>query len=110
MRRRPLLIGGIAAVVLFAIGAFAVWLVFFRDDAPDAVSIEAANEQLDEDLAAEAGDAEAGEPTTSDPTEPGSTPDINRVWTVDKHHRHVRVRLGERQLRRLPRRRGAHDR
>lgn len=89
MRRRPVLIGGLVALVVLVVGGIGVWLVFFSDDAPDEVDNSAANEQLDEDLAAgdEAIEPDAADATTApDPVAPEEEAfdgDINRVWTVD---------------------------
>lgn len=81
MRNRPLLLVGIAATVVLVAG-FGVWWLFFSDDAPDAVDIAAANEQLDLDLAeADNGDETAA--TTAPDPEPAAPIGIDRVWTVD---------------------------
>ena len=97
MSRRFLIIGGVGvvAVVALAVGA---WFLFFSDDAPEAVTNEAANEQLDADLAAadENGAATEDEtaadaPTADDPApadpidaDPIDTPaGIEGEWTVD---------------------------
>ena len=80
--------GGIAVVVLIA----AVWWLFFSGDTPDAVDVDAANEQLDADLAAAADDTAAedtdagGEVSADAPVAPAPTPfdgDINATWIVD---------------------------
>jgi len=63
------LIGGALAVV--AILGIAAWWFVFKDDAPEAVSVDDANAQLDEDLAAE-NDVAAG-----------FDGDINATWIVD---------------------------
>lgn len=63
------LIGGALAVV--AILGIAVWWFVFKDDAPDAVSVDDANAQLDVDLAAE--DAGAT----------GFDGDVNGTWVID---------------------------
>lgn len=85
--------GGIAVVVLIA----AVWWLFFSGDTPEAVDVDAANAQLDADLAAaadEPADESTDEATADDesagddaPTAP-ATPDpfdgdINATWIVD---------------------------
>ena len=92
MSRRFLIIGGVGvvAVVALAVGA---WFLFFSDDAPEAVTNEAANEQLDADLAAADEDGAATEdetaadaPTADDPApaDPVDTPaGIEGEWTVD---------------------------
>ena len=73
--------GGIAVVVLIA----AVWWLFFSGDTPEAVDVDAANAQLDADLAgddtADAGTADAGTdaPANPDPFDG----DINATWVVD---------------------------
>ena len=64
---KKLIGGGIAAVVVLVI---AVWFLFFRSDAPDAVDVDAANTQLDEDLAAAAEDGD-------EPAAPGFDGDVN---------------------------------
>lgn len=68
MNKKWLLIGGLGAVVAVA----AVWFLFFRSDAPDAVDVDAANAQLDEDLAS-ADDGEAA----------GFDGDIDGEWIID---------------------------
>ena len=49
---KKLVLGG--DVVALIVVAAAVWFFFFRSDAPDAVDVDAANAQLDADLAAAA--------------------------------------------------------
>ena len=92
MSRRFLIIGGVGvvAVVALAVGA---WFLFFSDDAPEAVTNEAANEQLDADLAAADEDGAATEDETAAdaptadapaPADPVDTPaGIEGEWTVD---------------------------
>ncbi|MEO0494771.1 MAG: YceI family protein [Actinomycetota bacterium] len=77
MNIKKLAIGaGIGLVVLVA----AVWWLFFSGDTPDAVDVDAANAQLDADLA---GDPDAdGEPAAT----PAASPfdgDIDATWVVD---------------------------
>lgn len=68
LSRRTLGVGaGVAVVVLLAVG-FGGWWFFIRDDAPEAASIEAAGESLDQ---AGAGDAS------------GAATDVNGSWAVD---------------------------
>ena len=69
MNKKLVIGGGVAAVVVLAA---AVWFLFFRSDAPDEVSVEAANAQLDEDLAASADEPAAG-----------FDGDVNGTWIVD---------------------------
>lgn len=85
MKKKYLIGGGIVAVIAVA---FAVWFLFFKDDAPDAVTSDAANADLDDIL----GDDTAPDDTIPDDTAPdGSTPDvtvavsdgIDGTWTVD---------------------------
>ena len=66
MSKKWLMIGGAGIVVLVA----AFWFVFFRGDTPDAVDIDAANQQLDVDNAG-SGDA------------PGFDGDVDGTWIVD---------------------------
>lgn len=97
MNKKLVLGGGIAAVVVLAA---AVWFLFFRSDAPEAVSVDAANAQLDEDLAAAAAEEEADTDAESDDdmadeesdaaesTDEGSTDegfdgDVSGTWIVD---------------------------
>ena len=86
--KKTLIRGVIAAVLLLVL---AVWFFFFRGDTPDAVDVEAANEQLDADLAAAAADDDnaaadgeadddAGEATEATPDFDG---DVNGRWIVD---------------------------
>lgn len=49
MNKKWLMLGGAGVVVAIV----AVWFVFFRSDAPEEVDVDAANAQLDEDLAAD---------------------------------------------------------
>ncbi|NDH83982.1 MAG: YceI family protein, partial [Acidimicrobiia bacterium] len=73
MTIKKLAIGvGIALAVLIA----AVWWLFFWGDTPEAVDVEAANTQLDVDLAVTTDDAPA---TAPDPFDG----DINATWVVD---------------------------
>lgn len=63
--------GSLIVLLLLAVG---VWFFFLRDDAPDEVSIDAANDQLDADLAE--AEPENGPESTPDSTpESESTPD-----------------------------------
>jgi polyisoprenoid-binding protein YceI len=95
MNKKLVLGGGIAAVVVLAA---AVWFFFLRSDAPEAVSVDAANAQLDEDLAAAAEAAEeeaavddggtddaatddgAGDDAAADE---GFDGDVSGTWIVD---------------------------
>ncbi len=70
---KKIVAGGLVAVV--ALVGLAVWWLFFKDDAPEAVSIEGAAEQLDEDLAG-AVDSGADAPV-------GFDGDVNGTWIVD---------------------------
>ncbi|NDH11055.1 MAG: YceI family protein [Actinobacteria bacterium] len=73
MTIKKLAIGvGIALAVLIA----AVWWLFFWGDTPEAVDVDAANTQLDVDLAVAADDAPAAAPDPFDG-------DINATWVVD---------------------------
>lgn len=88
MNKKYLIGGGVLGLVVVVA---AVWFLFFRDDAPDAVDVGAANEQLDEDLAAAGddgdGDAGADGSAEDDGTSDGGgavTPDgIDGTWVVD---------------------------
>ena len=73
MTIKKLAIGvGIALAVLIA----AVWWLFFWGDTPEAVDVEAANTQLDIDLAVATDDAPAAAPDPFDG-------DIDATWVVD---------------------------
>ena len=73
MTIKKLAIGvGIALAVLIA----AVWWLFFWGDTPEAVDVEAANTQLDVDLAEATDDAPAAAPDPFDG-------DIDATWVVD---------------------------
>ena len=73
MTIKKLAIGvGIALVVLIA----AVWWLFFWGDTPEAVDVDAANTQLDVDLATASDNAPATAPEAFDG-------DINATWVVD---------------------------
>lgn len=63
---------GIALAVLIA----AVWWLFFWGDTPEAVDVDAANTQLDVDLAVATDDTPAAAPDPFDG-------DINATWVVD---------------------------
>ena len=69
--RKKMVIGG--AVAVLAIVGIGVWWVVFKDDAPAAVDLTAAAEQLNEDLAAN----EA--PVTDDPTDEQTSADEQPV-------------------------------
>jgi len=49
MKKKYLVGGGLVVVIVAAV---AVWFLFLKDDAPDVVSVGAADDQLSEDLAA----------------------------------------------------------
>ena len=73
MTIKKLAIGvGIALAVLIA----AVWWLFFWGDTPEAVDVDAANIQLDVDLATASDNAPAAAPEAFDG-------DINATWVVD---------------------------
>ncbi|MDW3220143.1 MAG: YceI family protein [Acidimicrobiales bacterium] len=74
MNKKYVIGGGIGAL---AVVVFAVWFLFFKDDAPDAVDLGDANDQLDADLAA-SGDGDGGEDGDG-PVPTG----IDGVWAVD---------------------------
>ncbi len=75
---KKLIGGGIAALVVLA---GAVWFLFFRNDAPDAVDVDAANEQLDADLAAAAEDGDGADDDVDAPE--AFDGDISGTWIVD---------------------------
>ena len=98
-----------AVIVLFVIGGVAVWWLVLKDDAPAAVDLTAAAEQLDKDLAViddpadeptdEPTDDPADEPTddpadepadepavveeTAAPTSDGGADGIDGTWIID---------------------------
>lgn len=101
MNKKLVLGGGIAAVVVLAA---AVWFLFFRNDAPEEVSVDSANAQLDEDLAAaaaeeeeesadepddemaeeaDADEADDDEAVEADPVDEGFDGDISGNWIID---------------------------
>lgn len=86
MNKKLVLGGGIAAVVVLIA---AVWFLFLRGDAPEAVSVDAANAQLDEDLAAAAAENDTDDDTTEGDTAEeasagsGFGGDLSGVWVVD---------------------------
>ena len=92
MKKKWLITG---VLVVLAAVVVALWLLFFRDDAPEAVSTEAGLEQLQEDLAAQEDDQDPEpEPTNADAdSEPEPEPEpipesstggpANGTWTVD---------------------------
>ncbi len=102
MNKRILAGGGAA---LLAIIGLLIWWVFLKDDVPEAVSIEGASEQLDEDLVAAAGepvaDSSVGETTIAgDPAATDDSPaddevaldeaelpaldgDVSGTWIID---------------------------
>ena len=85
MKKKYLIGGGIVAVIAVAV---AVWFLFFKDDAPDAVTSDAANADLDDILG---GDTAPDDTTPDDTTPDDTTPDdttgpaagIDGTWTVD---------------------------
>ncbi len=86
MTRTKWLLGG--AVSILAVVVVGVWFLFFKDDAPDAVSNAAANAQIDADLAAldEPDDAPAAAPASAGPEappEPAFDGTIDGNWIVD---------------------------
>ena len=71
MKKKWLITG---VLVVLAAVVVALWLLFFRDDAPEAVSTEAGLEQLQEDLAATDDDSDdapslSGDDTATDDTD-----------------------------------------
>ncbi len=71
MKKKWLITG---VLVVLAAVVVALWLLFFRDDAPEAVSTEAGLEQLQEDLVATDGDSDdaaslSGDDTATDDTD-----------------------------------------
>ena len=101
MKKKWLITG---VLVVLAAVVVALWLLFFRDDAPEAVSTEAGLEQLQEDLAATDDDSDdapslsgddtdtevEAEPEPADEQEAGLRADqsptggpVNGTWTVD---------------------------
>lgn len=86
MNKKYLIGGGVVAV---AVVAFAVWFLFFKDDAPEAVDVGDANAQLDADLAADGTvpPVETEEPNETvapaDTTPAAPADGIDGVWTID---------------------------
>lgn len=85
MNKKYLIGGGLVAVIAVAV---AVWFLFLKDDAPDAVDVGSANDQLDADLAADGDgdDGETDEGTPDDGTDddaPVVADGIDGVWIVD---------------------------
>ncbi|MEM9204073.1 MAG: YceI family protein [Actinomycetota bacterium] len=74
---KKLIGGGIAAVVVLVA---AVWFLFFRSDAPEAVDVDSANEQLDADLAAA---AEEGDDDAAADAAAAFDGDVDGEWIVD---------------------------
>ena len=70
MKKKWLITG--VLVVLVAV-VVALWLLFFRDDAPEAVSTEAGLEQLQEDLAATDDDSDDAPSLSGDDTDTDDT-------------------------------------
>jgi polyisoprenoid-binding protein YceI len=89
MKKKYLIGSGLVAVIAVA---FAVWFLFFKDDAPEAVDVGDANDQLDADLAAQATVPPDTTPTGTSPTDttpvettppdPDAGP-IDGVWLID---------------------------
>ncbi len=84
MNKKYLIGGGLVAVIAVAV---AVWFLFLKDDAPDAVDVGSANDQLDADLAA---DGDGGDADPDDGDDEGTGDDapvvadgIDGVWVVD---------------------------
>jgi polyisoprenoid-binding protein YceI len=78
MNKKYVIGGGVLAVVVLA--AVAVWFLWFKDDAPDAVTTDAANEQLDQDLA---GDDESGADDDGADENGDAVDGIDGTWVVD---------------------------
>ena len=77
------LFGGVLAVV--AVLGIVVWWFVFNGDAPDEVSVDAASAQLDEDLAAAAGD-DSDDAVPDDAVPDDVVPDdgdVNATWIID---------------------------
>ncbi len=70
MKKKWLITG---VLVVLAAVVVALWLLFFRDDAPEAVSTEAGLEQLREDLAATDDDSDDAPSLSGDDTETDDT-------------------------------------
>jgi polyisoprenoid-binding protein YceI len=84
MNKKYVIGGGLVAVIAVAV---AVWFLFLKDDAPEAVDVGSANDQLDADLAA-ADDPPAAETDQPDetvaPVDDAPVVDgIDGVWIVD---------------------------
>jgi polyisoprenoid-binding protein YceI len=76
------IIGGLAAIAVLAVGAFAVWFLFLRDDGPEEVSTDSALEALERRTAT----AAAGNtPGSSSNTPAASTSDgLEGNWVVEQ--------------------------
>jgi len=81
MNKKYLIGGGLVAVVVVAV---AVWFLFLKDDAPDAVDVGSANDQLTEDLAEAESDAEVDTEEDTDAVVEVTVPEgIDGTWTID---------------------------
>lgn len=83
MNKKYVIGGGVLAVVVLA--AVAVWFLWFKDDAPDAVTTDAANEQLDQDLVGDddSADDDTGVDDAGDATDGVAVDGIDGTWVVD---------------------------
>ena len=84
-RRKKLMIGGGIAVVLLAVLGFLAYWFIFRDDAPAAVDSSEAAEARQEALAEAQDDPPADDATTTDEpaAEDPAAGDISGTWNVD---------------------------
>ena len=84
-RRKKLMIGGGIAVVLLAVLGFLAYWFIFRDDAPAAVDSSEAAEARQEALAEAQDDPPADDATTTDEpaAEEPAAGDISGTWNVD---------------------------
>jgi polyisoprenoid-binding protein YceI len=81
MNKKYLIGGGLVAVIAIAV---AVWFVFLKDDAPDAVDVGDANDQLDADLAAGTTPPDDSAPEDSAPDDTSPAPEgIDGTWVID---------------------------
>ena len=78
MNKKFLIGGGLVAVAVVAV---AVWFLFLKDDAPDVVSNDAANADLDAVLGAD--DETTDDQMTDDETTDDTPVGIDGVWVID---------------------------
>ena len=77
------IVGGLAFVAVLAVGAFAAWFLFLRDDGPEAVSTDSALEALDRRSPTAAASGETPQAST-DATPVAGSAVLEGAWEVEQ--------------------------